>query len=139
MIERSITDKTAETDEYEQADLFDVFNCIEEAVKASKSNIKASHFPPEAASIKEQLSCTARIMPQDDDTGGFFVAVFKKQQYVHFEDGLKEQTQPQETGKSKVIERVQNFKTAEDYKPLASESVWRSIRDYYGLPEVGWV
>ncbi len=69
-----------------------------EEVPPNAKSIKASFFPPTADEIKRfHLDRCMRMLPQSQDTGGFFVALLRKTKLVdvkkiHFPKGEKERT-----------------------------------------------
>lgn len=118
------------------------------------------------------LDRTMRIMPHDQNTGGFYVAVLKKTNYVYFSE--KKVEEPDAPAHGKIIEdilsehlknnsgsldidmdedkakekqslkfdrpekgnKMQNFKTAENYTVLGDEESKNQILEYYGLRKV---
>ncbi len=118
------------------------------------------------------LDRTMRIMPHDQNTGGFYVAVLKKTNYIYFTE--KKVEEPDAPTHGKIIEdiltehlknnsgsleidmdedkakekqslkfdrpekgnKMQNFKTAENYTVLSDEDSKNQILDYYGLRKV---
>ena len=111
-------------------------------------------------------------MPHDQNTGGFYVAVIKKTNYVYFTE--KKVEEPDAPAHGKIIEdilaehlknnsanldmdmdedkakekqslkferpekgnKMQNFKTAENYTVLNDEDTKNQILEYYGLRKV---
>lgn len=115
--------------------------------------------PTEAEAALFNLQYSMRILPQDQNSGGFFVAVFKKKGTVYFEKKKSTEDGPQnseliegilkEAEQKKTEEKVsdnnpnpekkkakmQNFKTAETFVKLTDENTLKWLKDYYGLNE----
>jgi tRNA (cytosine34-C5)-methyltransferase len=51
---------------------------VDDVPEKSKTQIRETMFPPSDENIKSQLKRCIRILPHLQDTGGFFVAVFRK-------------------------------------------------------------
>jgi multisite-specific tRNA:(cytosine-C5)-methyltransferase len=159
-------------------DLFEELTSFEEArvthpfVKSSR-NSPGSFFSDSTQEMGDlNLDRTMRIMPHDQNTGGFYVAVLRKTSYVYFtEKKIEEPDAPthgkiiqdiltehlkQNSGsleidmdedkanekqslkfdKSEKGNKMQNFKTAENYTVLSDEDSKTQILDYYGLRKV---
>lgn len=60
-----------------------IYETYDEVPLEHKLKVRSSHFPPTAESIQSQLKHCIRVVPQDMDTGGFFVALFRKTDVVN--------------------------------------------------------
>lgn len=84
-------------------------------------------WPPTDESILSQLPLSRRFVPQDMNTGGFFVAIFEK---------VAEAPVPEAGGQwmaiSKEFEAPYANKDSEQFKEDCQE--YEQVRDFYGLP-----
>lgn len=86
--------------------------------EASDLGLKPTCFP---AAPTDMLARTVRIMPQDQNTGGFYIALFRK---LH----VAEVAEPQ-VSYSRSSKRP-------DFQPLSAVSEeWRALQTCYGLPD----
>lgn len=61
----------------------EIYSSYDEVPLKHKLKIFPSHFPPTCEHIQSQLKHCIRVVPQDMDTGGFFVALFRKKDNVN--------------------------------------------------------
>jgi len=61
----------------------EIFSSYDEVPLKYKLKLRPSHFPPTCQKIQSQLKHCIRVVPQDMDTGGFFVALFRKNDNVN--------------------------------------------------------
>lgn len=80
--------KNPEKVEYTEEDLFSVYPEFNDEVKCIKGGkITKSMFPLSQAEMDElKIERCFRVMPHDQNTGGFFVTVIKKNSFVYFSD-----------------------------------------------------
>lgn len=94
-----------EEDSHEKNDFF-TEHTYDSAINVDKKNIKKairhSHFPPTEKEMLEDIKIqhTARLFPQDQNSGGFYIALFRKNAETHSlytpsRDPLPQQAKPQ--------------------------------------------
>jgi multisite-specific tRNA:(cytosine-C5)-methyltransferase len=78
--EKSAAELNKEDKEWKTEELFSIFdNCMsEEALTNLK--IRGSMFPDDEKTMRDvyKIQNSMRVMPHDQNTGGFFIAVFRK-------------------------------------------------------------
>mmetsp|Transcript_31637 Transcript_31637/g.58858 ORF Transcript_31637/g.58858 Transcript_31637/m.58858 type:complete len:798 (+) Transcript_31637:39-2432(+) len=109
--------------------------------------IRASVFPPTAEEVEwMNLAKCMRCVPQDEDTGGFFVATLRKippspssvkveEATVSATEDVKEQVQDQEVAAPQKGRQSRYAKKLIELKPWDEES-FNEVRDFYGLEGV---
>ena len=60
-----------------------IYETYDQVPLEHKLKLRSSHFPPICEGIQSQLKHCIRVVPQDMDTGGFFVALFHKTDVVN--------------------------------------------------------
>lgn len=86
-----------EEKEYTLEDLFHVYREYDEGAKKFHPKVNPSMFPLEEEEMKELgIERVMRVLPHDQDTGGFFVAVIKKNSIVYFDENKKPEKKKQE-------------------------------------------
>jgi hypothetical protein len=127
---------------YTAADLFDIQDQFDP--KDTKNNrIKASMFADDEKMMTDvrKIHYSMRVMPHDQNTGGFFVAVFKKHKLAYFPGKSPgDVTAEAQTSKQKendgaycgdgfVKDQKNNYVSFTKKFP----DEWASIKKYYGL------
>lgn len=93
---------------------------------------KDSHFPPDIETMRRyNIENTMRILPHDQDTGGFFICKFVKKRHINISG----------SNRSKYRERKPQIPVPEgDLEfvnfPKHQADIWQQIQCYYGLPDV---
>lgn len=106
-----------------------------------------------------KIENSMRVMPEDQNTGGFFIALLRKNKHVNFSKGVVNQEVELEKPVVKVkgnngpkwinpkkteeVQEVKAFKPFDqrgvktEYLPFADKHLdeWNCIRDMYGLPD----
>ena len=91
----------------------DVFNTYEEFIEKHANHPKLSQsvtksmFSANLEKLNKEIGIekTARIMPHDNNSGGFYLAVFRKKKYVHFwNDEAKEKNEQDNDSKDAMVE-----------------------------------
>ena len=145
---------TGET--YQPEDIFDIYDEYN-AAETRGGKIKASMFPDDIKTMSEvyKIQNSMRVMPHDQNTGGFFIALFKKNAYTYFtgNSNTKEKT-PKNVPKTTEtdMQEEKNSETDEN-KPFLGDGVvkdmknvyvpfpakyskeWKEIEAYYGLKD----
>lgn len=101
---------------------------FEEIPKECRSGLEKTMFSQENSQIQELLTRTRRIYPHLNDTGGFFLAFFKKtSDFADFSAEEEEKTAKPEDFVEKLNE---NSLKIEDFKP-ADAKILQNIKDFY--------
>ncbi|RWS08052.1 tRNA (cytosine(34)-C(5))-methyltransferase-like protein, partial [Dinothrombium tinctorium] len=106
-----------------------VVNSIEELDKNLKSQIREAMFPPK--NVKDlNLKRCVRILPHQQDTGGFFVAVLKK-----LVDVLPWEKENSESDSYKVPpkKKLKGFKEDPFFFFQGDEEEWLKIKSFYRI------
>lgn len=77
-------------------DLFNVFHKFEDVPVNHKNGvIRETMFPDDEETMKNvyKIHHTLRLMPHDQNTGGFYLALIKKKSHIVFGGGSKKQQQ----------------------------------------------
>lgn len=86
-----------EDNSYELNDLFHVYTEFDPDARNYHAKINQSMFPLEESEMENlKIERVMRILPHDQDTGGFFVAVFQKNSIVYFEENNKPENKENE-------------------------------------------
>ena len=124
---------------------FEVVKRVEDWPPGAQGEVLPSMFAPNEVE-KFGLERTVRIMPHDQDTGGFYVAVLKKKGYVYFDEKYREKVKEGEkekegkTGKPDRVESRGKFEKkktvkGENYLRWADEAEIERLAEYYGIEE----
>ena len=123
------------------ADLFDIQDQFDS--KDTKNNkIKASMFADDEKTMSDvhKIHYSMRVMPHDQNTGGFFIAVFKKHKLAYFPGKKGDVTAEAQTDFQK--ENIGAYcgdgfvkDQKNNYVPFTQKfpEEWVSIKKYYGL------
>lgn len=109
---------------------------FEELPKECRSGLEKTMFSLGELQKRELLARTRRIYPHFNDTGGFFLALFRKNSDFHefpseFPEKEEEKADKTEENEEKVNEN--SLKVA-DFRPI-DEKLLVNIRDFYGFSQ----
>lgn len=83
--DKNASEMLKERDDYVPSDLFDIYDEFKGEVTETKGKITESMFPDSEDLMKEYgIEKSMRVMPHDNNTGGFFIAIFKKHKRTFF-------------------------------------------------------
>ncbi len=96
---------------------------VEEKLASERSFLKRSMFPSDAEFMKKvvRIENSMRILPHDQNTGGFYVALFRKLKPIVLKSSKKEKTSAQEPEIEKTIGKEEEEQIAEVLKKLQAE------------------
>jgi multisite-specific tRNA:(cytosine-C5)-methyltransferase len=105
--------KNEENKQYEVEDLFTIYKeYTDELETVKRGKIQRSMFPlPKEEMDKFNIERCFRVMPHDQDTGGFFVTVIKKNSFVYFvkNDNTQEKTDETDLAYEAIKENAQKL------------------------------
>ncbi|XP_042892490.1 tRNA (cytosine(34)-C(5))-methyltransferase-like isoform X2 [Penaeus japonicus] len=115
-------------------------------IPLKNTNLFNKHLFPPAPEDREKLNLRRciRIMPHQQDTGGFFVAVLEKVKPLPGEKVYKPSDQTEQKDEAHKTQRIkeppkkkrrQGFKEAPYYYFEDDEAVWPGINDFYAIRE----
>lgn len=150
------------TDSMEEGDLVELakqaglvhYETFESVPTASRGRIPSTVFPPSDPSEMNLEHCV-RVLPQDNDTGGFFVALLRKKTAPQSPQKKRARTEettvensdnaavampemdvsdldPDNMPVSKPVDRTKDVKGAEAFVAL-SDDLWNPLIQFYGL------
>ena len=107
---KTISSRGVEGDEdykdYPAEDLFNIYSEFEEIDEKDKKKLKKSMFSLNEKDMKEKykIHYSMRVLPHDQDTGGFYIAAFKKLSYCYFAEKPAENSkEPKANGEDLAI------------------------------------
>ena len=101
--------------EYATEDLFRIFDQYEDGLKEIDNKIEESMFPLlEAKMDAMRIDRAMRVLPHDQDTGGFFLAVIRKKSLVYFENQKKRANLENKETKNNVEDAKEGNEASEE-------------------------
>ena len=149
--------KTGDSKAYKAEDLFDIVNTYEEGLGLkSNHNLKgivyfylASMFAPDSKVLRDEqkIQYTMRIMPEDQDTGGFYVALFKKNAHIAFRKAEEPQAEGDEQKsmqKTKLNDGTSHSGSIDDQTMIAPDKnapikIEKEKKGGYRVPKVDYL
>lgn len=123
---------------------------FEEVPERWKTTIRPNMFPPSADEApKFKLDRCVRVLPHQQDTGGFFIALLTKTKPLPWEKPEEENGQgtsegvavteqagkPYVRGPPKKLRRIQGYKEDPYLFMTEDHPIWPEIREFYGITE----
>ncbi len=83
---------------------FDIYNSVDQIPKDYKGQLRATMFPDTLEKMRDvyKIQNTVRLMPHDQNTGGFYLALIRKKNHIVF--GGQGSNEDVKTGKPQVAE-----------------------------------
>nr|CAH8824333.1 unnamed protein product [Trichobilharzia regenti] len=127
------------------------FTSYDEVPTGQQNHIRPSLFPP--ANVADlHLECCRRVLPHDQNTGGFFIAVLEKVAPLPWMNTLKREF-PVNNSKTDLLDDPSEQKNNDSDSPVIakksrifhenaftyidskSDPIWSTIRDYYKIKD----
>jgi hypothetical protein len=110
---------TMQIEQQKEEDLFNIYESFSQLPVPYEGAIKATMFPDNFDTMKNiyKLHHTFRILPHDQNTGGFYLALIRKKAHVTYhKEGQQTQAQQIPTNPSNIVEEVKE--TEEELKAI---------------------
>lgn len=140
-----------ENGEVNKEKIYNYMSTYDEFLKVNKGDekicnvVKSSMFCKNSKEMVEDIKIqhTARVMPHDNNTGGFYFALFRKKNYILWENPdeeiekaikkerkIREMEKKRKNGKGRFMS-MQNLET---YKPVSKEFI-ETLKEQYGFDD----
>ena len=99
-------------------DLFQIYNSFQDLPADYQGSIKASMFPDDVQKMRDiyKLQYTARILPHDQNTGGFYLALLRKKAHLNTSKGKNN------------FEENKSDQIPEEFKPNDSKIIGEDLK-----------